>query len=109
MEIKETSKTYNPVFKRRELSFFIDHTSLGSPKLHEVRKALAEKYGVGEEAVYVTKLDTRTGTNSTRGEAEVYDSPETAMKVVPKHIQNRNAPSRRGKKEAKGPSPAEKK
>jgi len=100
MELRKLSETYNPIFKRKELSFFVDHISLGSPQLYDVRKSLAAQYSADEAAIYVLKLDTRTGTNRTYGEAQIYDSPEAAAKIVPKHIQARNAPTRR-KKEAK--------
>lgn len=100
MEIKKVAESYNPVFKRREVSFFIDHTSQGSPKLYEVRKSLAEKYGANEDSVYVIKLGTKTGTNRSYGAAEIYESAETAGKIVPKHIQRRNTSTRREKKGA---------
>jgi ribosomal protein S24E len=92
------SESSNPILKRKELSFFIDHTSLGSPRLTEVRKSLAEKFGVNEDLVYILKLDTRTGTNRTYGGAEIYDTLEMARAIVPQHIQMRNSPSRRGEK-----------
>jgi small subunit ribosomal protein S24e len=98
MDVKNMSESYNLVFKRREVSFFIDHSAQGSPKLYDVRKSLAEKYGADEGSVYVVKLETRTGTNRSYGEAEVYDSAETAAKVVPKHIQRRNTSTRRENK-----------
>lgn len=92
------SEPYNLILKRKELSFFIDHTSLGSPQLSEVRKSLAEKYDVKEDVVYILRLDTRTGTNRTYGMAEIYDTFEIAKAIVPKHIQIRNSSSRRGEK-----------
>ena len=45
VEIKKLAESYNPVFKRKELSFFIDNFSSSSPRLYEVRKSLAEKHG----------------------------------------------------------------
>jgi len=92
------SESNNLVFKRKEVSFFIDHSAQGSPKLYDVRKSLAEKYGADEGSVYVVKLETRTGTNRSYGKAEIYESAETAVKVVPKHIQRRNTPTRRENK-----------
>ncbi len=100
MDVKNVSESYNPVFKRREVSFFIDHLAQGSPKLSDVRKSLAEKYGADEGGVYVMKLETRTGTNRSYGEAEIYESAEAAAKIVPKYIQTRNAPARKEKKGA---------
>jgi ribosomal protein S24E len=97
MEIREESISYNPIFKRRELTFFLDHISLSSPLLYVVRKSLAEKYDVNEDVVYIMRLDTKTGTNRAYGKAEIYDSYKNAVQVVPKHIQRRNMSSRRTK------------
>ena len=107
MDVKNASELYNPVFKRKEISFFIDHTMQGSPKLYDIRKSLTDKYGVDEGSVYVIKLKTRTGTNRSYGEAEIYESTKTAVKVVPKHIQTRNTPTRREKKMAPVEKPKE--
>ena len=101
MDIKSVSEIYNPIFKRKELSFLIGHTSSSSPQLYEVRKSLATKFLVSEDIVYVITLKTRTGTNLTFGKAEIYDSFETAERVVPKHIKSRNAPTRHTRSEEK--------
>ena len=101
MEITKVAESYNPVFKRRELSFLIAHISKNTPKLYEVRASLAKEYSVKEEAAYILKLGTETGSNRCIGKAEIYDTAETAKKVVPKYIQARNAPSRREKDEQK--------
>ena len=105
MEIKKESESYNPVFKRKELSFIIDNVSKSTPKLYEARVTLAKQLGANEDATYILKLVTETGTNWSYGKAEIYDSTQTAKKVVPKHIQMRNAPSRREKKEEKETPP----
>ena len=94
MEIKKTSDKYNQLLGRREITFFIEHYSEGTPKLYDVRKALAQVYGKDEDSVYVIKLKTSTGTNKTIGEAEIYDKSERAQSVIPKHIQLRNSPDR---------------
>jgi len=112
LEIKKTSETYNPLLKRREINFLVDHASSGTPKLFEVKKTLAAMYNAAEETVYITELDTLTGTNQTKGKVEVYDSPERAKQLVPKYIQSRNATTRnekKGEKPAKKPKAEKKK
>ena len=103
MEIIKTSDKYNPLLKRKELAFLINHPSKETPKLFEVRKALTTMFGVEEDAVYIRKLNTVTGTNQTRGKAEVYDDPERAKLLVHKYIQSRNLAirSKKGEKEEK--------
>lgn len=98
MKLKKTSERYNPVFKRRELTFFIDHVSSGTPKLYDVRKLIADENKINEDNVYVLKLNTLLGTNRTIGMAEIYDDPERAKALIAEYIQIRNLPSRRTKK-----------
>lgn len=105
VEIKKSAESYNLIFKRREISFFIENVSSSSPRLYEVRKSLAEKNNAREDVVYVLRLDTKAGTNRTQGIAEIYDTSESAKKIVPKYIQLRNEPKRHEKKEAKAPAP----
>lgn len=105
MEITKVLESYNPVFKRKELSFSIVHTSASTPKLYEVRASLAKEYSVNEDVVCILRLDTETGTNQSYGKADIYDSPENAKKIIPKHVQMRNTSSRREKKEQKETPP----
>jgi ribosomal protein S24E len=90
MEIKAVVETYNGIFKRKELRFFIDHTSLSTPQLFVVRENLAKKVNVDVDKVYIIKLKTMTGTNRTKGEAEIYDSSADAKTIVPLYVQQRN-------------------
>jgi len=99
MKVTKTSEKDNPFLERKEVTFFIDHYSMGTPQLLEVRKSIASMYEVDSDLVYVTKLETLTGTNRAVGEAEVYEKPEKARLLVPKHIQSRNLPERRKKGE----------
>jgi ribosomal protein S24E len=106
LEIEKTFEKYNPLFKRREVSITVNHTSAGTPKLIDVKKAVATMYKVAEDAVYVTEMKTQTGTNHTKGEVEIYDDPERAKQLVQKYIQTRNTATRN---EKKGEQPAAKK
>lgn len=94
MEVKKSAEKDNPLLKRKDVTFFIDHPSAGTPKLFEVRKALASMYEVSDDLVYVLNLTTLTGTHRTVGEAEVYEQAETTHLVLPKHIQLRNLQGR---------------
>lgn len=99
MEIKITQQQYNPLLKRREISFLVDHSQTrGTPTRLEVRTALAEMLKTNTDVVYVRKLETRAGTMTAKGEAEAYDSIEQGKLVEPKYIITRNGPKE--KKEA---------
>jgi small subunit ribosomal protein S24e len=93
MEVKIISEKQNPMLKRREISFQVEHEETGStPTRPEIRKAVAAALKADENAVFVKRFETKTGTSTAVGLANVYDSMEQAKLVEPKHIIKRNIP-----------------
>jgi len=76
----------NELLKRLEVKFRIEHEKSGTPTRIQVRRSLAGTLDVDEEKVYIKKMETKTGTTTTFGEANIYDSPSQAEYVEPKHI-----------------------
>ena len=98
MEFKVKQDTYNPLLKRKELSLDVEHENEGSPSRTSLRDAVAAKYGTKSENVFIVGIDTKTGTQLSVCEVQVYDDPSIAKKVVPRHIQIRNLPTEERKK-----------
>lgn len=93
MDVKITSKEYNPLLKRKEIAFEVEHADIkGTPPRFEVRKKLASLLKTDIELVYIKKVETKTGTMIAVGEANAYDSIEQAKLVEPEHIVARNMP-----------------
>ena len=93
MKVKIVSKEYNPLLKRKEVAFEVEHSDTrGTPPRLEVRKELASKLKASLDLVYVRKVETKTGTMIAVGEANAYDSIEQAKLLEPKHIVARNTP-----------------
>jgi len=93
MKVKIISKEYNPLLKRKEVTFKVEHAETGgTPNRFEVKKQLAALLKADLELVYVRKMETKTGTTTAVGEADAYDSVEQAKIVEPKHIVARNVP-----------------
>ena len=93
MKIKIVSKEQNPLLKRNEITFRIEHDQNGgTPARIEVRKHLATLLKTDSELVYVKQIETKTGTMVAAGEANAYDSIEQAKLIEPKHLITRNAP-----------------
>ena len=88
MKLVLTSTKTNPLFKRREVEFRVEEPS--TPSRSSVRIELAVALRVEMNQVYVREMKTRSGTRTTLGVAHVYEDPETALKVEPKHIIERN-------------------
>jgi ribosomal protein S24E len=83
-----TSTETNPLFKRREVEFRVEEPS--TPSRSSVRIELAVALRVEMNQVYVREMKTRSGTRTTLGVAHVYEDSDTALKVEPKHIIERN-------------------
>jgi len=99
-----TSTETNPLFKRREVEFRVEEPS--TPSRSSVRIELAVALRVEMNQVYVREMKTRSGTRTTLGVAHVYEDPETALKVEPKHIIERNMSAAAPEPEAEpGPGP----
>ncbi len=93
MKVKIASQGYNPLLKRKEVAFEVEHGETGgTPSRFEVRKRLASLLNEDLELVYVKKLETKTGTMVAVGEANVYGAIEQAQLAEPEHIIARNAP-----------------
>ncbi len=102
MEVKILSKKDNPVLKRKEITFSIEHGPKGkTPARLEVKKNLAAGLGINDELVFVEKMKTMTGTNTSVGIANAYEKKEQAASIEPEHIIKRNSPPEKAKQEAK--------
>jgi small subunit ribosomal protein S24e len=100
MEVKIVSEKENPLLKRRELYFQVEHNQTGStPSRLEVRKAVAAVLKRDADLVFIKKVETKTGTRTAFGVANVYDSVEQARLIEPKYIVARNVPPEKPKEE----------
>lgn len=90
MGIKIVSEKENPLLRRKEICFQIEHAQTGTPSRLEVRKAVAKISKTDIDLVYVQKLETKTGGFTAVGTANVYDSVEQAKFVEPEYIIKRN-------------------
>jgi len=98
LNFKVKQDTYNPLFKRKEVSIEVEHEGQGTPSRVDLRKAVASKFSTKPENVYVIEVDTKTGTQYAACMVEVYDDAQMAQQTVPKHIQTRNLPPEDRKK-----------
>lgn len=102
MKVKVLSKMSNPLLKRKEVAFKVEHSDdRETPSRFEVRQKLASNLKVNLELVYIEKVETKTGTMTAMGEANVYESVEQAKLLEPGHIVARNAPQEKSGKESR--------
>lgn len=102
MEIRILAENDNVLLKRKEVVFQVDHNQTGStPPRLEVKNALAKILKKDANLVFIKKFETRTGTHTAIGVANVYDSIEQAKLIEPKYIIDRNIPPEKPKEEGK--------
>lgn len=100
MKVKIASQESNPLLKRKEVAFEVEHGEIGgTPSCFEVRKKLTSLLNKNLELVYVKRLETKTGTKVSVGESSVYNTIEQAQLVEPKHIIARNASPKKPEEE----------
>jgi small subunit ribosomal protein S24e len=110
MEVKVTSEKQNPMLKRKEISFNVEHGEKGStPSRAEIRKAVATATKSDESIVFIKKFETGTGTQTARGTANIYDSFEQAKLIEPEYVIKRNIPSQKEKEKEGAGAKEEKK
>lgn len=88
MKIDITTTRENPLIGRKEVAFKVVEPS--TPRRAAIRRELAKTMQTDIEKVYVRKLETKTGTRLTLGEAHIYDEIERGLEVEPEYIIARN-------------------
>lgn len=104
MKVEIVEKAENPLLKRTEIKFKVDHTGAPTPKRLEVQAQLAALLGISEELLVIGKLASTYGHQVASGIARAYSSREQLEELEPKHLLKRGLP-----KEAKPEKPAEEK
>jgi small subunit ribosomal protein S24e len=101
MEVKIVSKKENPLLKRKEVTFTVVHTQGKTPARLDIKRSIASELQISEKLVFVKKMKTMTGTNTTIGEANAYETEVQAKIIEPAYIMKRNSPPEKPKEEAK--------
>jgi len=102
MEVKIITQKANPLLKRKEIQFHVEHDKTGStPPKQEIRKAVAAALKANIDLVFIKKFETETGMHTAVGLANIYDSTEQAKLIEPHYIIKRNIPPEKPKEEAK--------
>jgi len=79
----------NKLLNRRELDLIISYES-STPRRDEVRKLIAEKYGVEVERVIVEKLESMFGALKAKAHIHIYETVEDAKRIERRHILRRH-------------------
>ncbi|MCL2149081.1 MAG: 30S ribosomal protein S24e [Methanomassiliicoccaceae archaeon] len=101
MKIEITSQKENPLQKRREVYFTIDHAGESTPGRNAVAEDIAKKMKSKRDCVVVDNIESVYGIGRSKGYAKVYDSKESALSYENGYLLKRNGIA------AAAPAPAE--
>ncbi len=101
MEVRIVSRKENILLKRKEIQFSVLHTQGKTPMRIDVKRSIASELQVPDRLVFIKKMHTMTGTNTTMGEATAYELEAQAKLIEPKYIVKRNVPPEKPKEEEK--------
>lgn len=88
MELKVNSSVNDAYFDREVVQFTVKLGSGELGRLSDIKKELEK--GRGEGAVIVYTLKSTYGKNEVKGIAHVYKDAETAKKILPKYVLEKN-------------------
>ena len=91
MKIKIEEKHENPLLKRQDITFLVEHTGTATPPRVDVRDKLAAQMNCQTDQLYVIKLQGLYGQSTTRGLAHLYASKEEALTQEQAHIIKRHS------------------
>src|SRR5512136_734581 len=101
MDVKIILKKNNPLLKRKEVEFTVEHKQGRTPLRLDIKRSIAGELQVTDKLVFIKKMKTMTGTNTTVGFANAYESEAQAKLIEPAYIIKRNSPPEKPKEEAK--------
>jgi small subunit ribosomal protein S24e len=111
VEIRILEDRENPLLKRHEYRFEVEHATAATPTRDAVRDALSKLVKSPKDRVVIERMRARFGTAVTRGDALVYESADAAKSTERAHILVRNGlkekPVKGAPTAASEPAPAE--
>jgi len=90
MKIEITNQKENPLQKRTEVYFNIDHVGETTPGRNAVAEDIAKKMKSKRDCVVIDSIESVYGIGKSKGYAKVYDSKESAMSFENKYLLKRN-------------------
>ena len=90
MKMEITEKKENPLYKRIEVYFDLDHTGESTPGRNAVAEEVAKQMKVKRDCVVVASVESVYGIGKSKGYAKVYESKEAALQLEREYLLKRN-------------------
>ena len=90
MKMEITEQKENPVQKRVEVYFTLDHNGEATPGRNAVAEEIAKQLKSKRECVVVDSIESVYGKGMSNGYAKVYESKEAALEFDREYLLKRN-------------------
>ena len=90
MKTEITQQRENPLQKRTEVYFTIDHAGETTPGRNAVAEEVAKKFKSKRNCVVIDHIESVYGRGMSKGYAKVYESMEAALEYDREHLLKRN-------------------
>lgn len=107
MKIEITNQKENPLQKRTEIYFTIDHVGETTPGRNAVAEDIAKRLKSKRDCVVIDSIESVYGIGKSKGYAKVYDSKESALSYESKYLLKRNGIEAPQPEPKEGAAPAE--
>lgn len=90
MKMEITEQRSNPLMKRVEVRFAVDHVGEMTPGRNAAAEEVAKKLKTKRACVVIDTMDSQYGIGKSKGYAKVYESKEAAQEFESKYLLKRN-------------------
>ena len=90
MKMEINQKKENPLCKRVEVYFTVDHNGEPTPGRNAVAEEVAKMVKAKRDCVVVDAVESVYGTGMSKGYAKVYESKDAALKLEREYLLKRN-------------------
>ena len=94
MKMEITQKRENPLLKRTEVHFTINHAGEATPSKGVVVDAIAEQLKAPRDTIVLDSVESVFGNGKSNGYVKVYESKDAALKYESEYLLKRNGISK---------------
>lgn len=94
MKMEINQKKENPLLKRTEVYFTVDHAGEATPSKGAVVDAIANQLKASKDAIVLDNIESVFGTGKSKGYVKIYESKDAALKYESEYLLKRNGISK---------------
>ena len=90
MKMEITKKVQNPLFKRTEIYFVLDHAGEATPSRGAVVEEIVKQTKAAKDTIVIDNIESIYGNGKSNGYVKVYESKDAALEFETDYLLKRN-------------------